>query len=152
ASLLDFSVDYRGRHASDAPAKLRERLIHATQSLARSFAQSHKLDDLLVSSNVLVETTLQGLRASESAASLGVQIVGLSIQSVKAAPKRAKALQADARELPLRRADQAVYDRRNAAVELERKIKESELNTEIAVEQKRRQVRESQMEAEISVE
>jgi hypothetical protein len=63
-----------------------------------------------------------------------------------------KALQTDAREELLRRADEAIYIRRNAAVELERTIKENELNTEIAVEQKKRQVRESQMAAEISVE
>jgi hypothetical protein len=52
----------------------------------------------------------------------------------------------------LRKADEAVYARRNAAVEQERTIKENELNTEIAVEQKKRQVRETQMAAETSVE
>ena len=35
-------------------------------------------------------------------------------------------------------ADEAIYARRNAAVEQERRIKESELNTEIAVEEKQR--------------
>ena len=64
----------------------------------------------------------------------------------------AKALQADAREQLLRKADEAVFVRRNAALELERKIKENELNTEIAVEQKKRQIRETQMEAEIAIE
>ena len=51
-----------------------------------------------------------------------------------------------------RRADEAIYARRNAAVEQERLIKESELNTEIAVETKKRQIRETQMAAEIAVE
>ncbi len=46
----------------------------------------------------------------------------------------AKALQADAREQLLQKADEAVFVRRNAALDLERKIKENELNTEIAVE------------------
>jgi hypothetical protein len=64
----------------------------------------------------------------------------------------AKALQADAREQLLQKADEAVFVRRNAAVELERKIKENELNTEIAVEQKKRQVRETQMEADVAIE
>src|SRR5438876_9585686 len=64
----------------------------------------------------------------------------------------AKALQTDAGEELLRRADEAIYARRNSAVELERTIKENELNTEIAVEAKKRQVRESQMAAEIAVE
>jgi hypothetical protein len=64
----------------------------------------------------------------------------------------AKAMQAEAREGLLRQADEAVYARRNNAVQLERTIKENELNTEVAVEQKRRQVRETQMAAEIAVE
>ena len=50
------------------------------------------------------------------------------------------------------RADEAIYARRNAAVENERMIKESELNTEIAVEQKKRQIRETQLAAEIAAE
>jgi hypothetical protein len=63
-----------------------------------------------------------------------------------------KALQAEAREDMLRKADEAIYARRNAAVELERTIKENELNTEIAIEKKKRDVRESQMAADIAVE
>ena len=51
-------------------------------------------------------------------------------------PRRAKRCQ--------RRSDEAIYARRNAAVEQERRIKESELNTEIAVEEKKRQIRETQ--------
>jgi hypothetical protein len=52
----------------------------------------------------------------------------------------------------LRRADQAIYDRRNAAVEQERRIKENELNTELAVETKKRQIREAKVEADLAVE
>ena len=47
-----------------------------------------------------------------------------------------------------READEAIYARRNSAVEQERAIKENELNTEIAVENKKRQIRETQMDAE----
>jgi len=64
----------------------------------------------------------------------------------------ARALEAEARELLQREADEAIYARRNAAVLQERTIKESELNTEIAVEQKKREIREKQMAAEIAVE
>jgi hypothetical protein len=63
-----------------------------------------------------------------------------------------RALEAEAREEMLRRADQAIYDRRNSAVEQERKIKENELNTEIAVEDKKRQIRETKVEADLAVE
>ena len=61
-------------------------------------------------------------------------------------------MEAVAREETLRQADEAIYARRNAAVEQERKIKENELNTEIAVEQKKQQIREAQMDAEMAVE
>jgi hypothetical protein len=152
ASLLDFSIDRGGRHRSDDPAKLNDRLIHAAQILARGFTQRFQLSELLVSSDALVEHMLAGLRASESVATLGVEILGLSILSIKATPEMSKALQAEAREKLLLKADEAVYARRNTAVELERRIKESELNTEIAVEEKRRTVRETKLRADIAIE
>jgi hypothetical protein len=152
ASLLDFSVDGRGRYRSDDPAKLRERLIHATQILARSYAQGRNLNELVVGSNALVEAVLTGLQGSKPVEMLGVEILGLAITSIKPMPEMAKAMEAAARERMLGKADQAVYERRNAAVEMERQIKESELNTEIAVEQKRREMREAKMAADIAVE
>lgn len=45
------------------------------------------------------------------------------------------------------KADEAIDDRRNAAVEQERAIKENELNTEAAVEHKKRVIREAANEA-----
>ncbi|MGH7990027.1 MAG: SPFH domain-containing protein, partial [Limisphaerales bacterium] len=66
-------------------------------------------------------------------------------------PETARALEAETREQLLKKADEATYARRNSAVEQERKIKENELNTEIAVENKKKQIRETQMDAERSV-
>jgi hypothetical protein len=73
------------------------------------------------------------------------------VLAVRPTPETAKALEAEAREAILRRADEAVFSRRNAAVEQERAIRESELDTEVAVELKKRTIRETQMEAEASV-
>jgi hypothetical protein len=152
ARLMDFSLDAHGRFRSEDPEKLSERLIHAAQILTRAFTQRHKLAELLISSEALVQEVLSGVKQSETVAMLGIEILGLSILSLKPTPEMAKALQANTREQLLKKADEAIFDRRKAAVELERQIKESELNTEIAVEQKRRQVRETQMQAEIAVE
>src|SRR5207244_7664807 len=80
--------------------------------------------------------------------SLGLEILGLSILAIKPTPETARALEAETREQLFREADEAIYSRRNSAVEQERAIKENELNTEIAVENKKRQIREAQMEAE----
>jgi hypothetical protein len=152
ASLLSFSVDAHGRYLSDDPTKLNDRLIHAAQISARSFTQRMKLRDLLVNSDALINEMLAGVQQSPVVGMLGLEVLHLSILAIKGTPEMSKAFQAEAREELLRKADEAIYARRNAAVELERTIKENELNTEIAVEQKKRNVRETQMAAEIAVE
>ena len=152
AEVLNYSVDERGKYRSEDPNKLGERLTNATQILARSFTQKRILREVLVNSDGLISEVLAGLRQSPAVEMLGMEVLGLSILSIKPTPEMSKALQAEAREQLLRTADEAIYARRNSAVELERTIKENELNTEIAVAQKNRQVRETQMAAEIAVE
>jgi hypothetical protein len=95
-----------------------------------------------------VQKVRAALSNSNDISQLGLEILGLSILAVKPTPETARALEAETREQLLKGADEAIYARRNSAVELERSIKENELNTEIAVENKKRQIREAQMEAE----
>lgn len=151
-SLLDFSVDNHGAYYSDDPRKLPERLIHTLQSLTRAITQRLVLKEDLISSDAIVAEAMAQLRQSEAVSALGVEILSLCILSIQPTPETGRALEAEAREALQRRADEAIYARRNAAVEQERLIKESELNTEIAVEEKKRQIRETQMAAEIAVE
>jgi hypothetical protein len=106
----------------------------------------------MVSSDPLIGTLQSGLGNSDTVAALGVEILGLSILGISATPEMAKAFQAEAREEMLRRADEAIYARRNVAVELERTIKENEIKTELAVAAGQRNIRESQMAAEIAIE
>jgi len=152
AALLDYSVDANGRRRSDDPDKLNDRVIHAAQIRARAFTQKNSLRELLVNSSALVQETLDGLKQDTTVTMLGIEVLSFSIIAIKGTPEMSKALQATAREELLRKADEAIYARRNASVELERTIKENELHTEMVVEQKRRQVRETQMAAEIAVE
>jgi len=152
ASLLDFSLSGNGAYAADGPQKLQERLIQHTQVATRAVTQRLNLRQLLTSATTLGAEVEQALKASETLAKLGVEVLGLSILSLKPTPEMAKALEAEAREALQRKSDEAIYARRNAAVEQERRIKESELNTAIAVEQKQRQIRETQMAAEIAIE
>jgi len=152
ASLLDFSVNQRRAYCSDDPRKLPERLVHTMQALTRALTQKMVMRDVLVSSDAIGAEVLAKLKISEAVTTLGIEILGLSLLGIQPTPETARALEADAREALQRRADEAIYARRNAAVEQERLIKESELNTEIAVEAKKRQIRETQMAAEIAVE
>jgi hypothetical protein len=152
ASLLDYSVDVRGRYRSDDPNKLEERLVHATQVRTRTFVQNQPLREVLVGSEGLLQSLMRDLQDAPSLARLGVEILDVAILSIVANPEMAKALQAEAREQLLRQADEAIYARRNASVELERAIKENELQTEIAIAAKQRQVRETQMAADVALE
>jgi regulator of protease activity HflC (stomatin/prohibitin superfamily) len=152
ASSLDFSVNSLHAYRSEDPRKLPERLVHTLQTLTRAITQRLDLKETLVSSDSIVAEVLAKLRASPAVSALGVEILSLSILNIRPTPEMGRALEAEAREELQRRADEAIYARRNAAVEQERLIKESELNTEIAVEEKKRQIRETQMAAEIAVE
>lgn len=152
AEMLNFTLDSRGKvFVSDDPVKLSQRIISHVQVLTRIQLQKTSLKDALLMSDVLVESILSKLRLLDDITSLGLEILGLSILAIKPNPETARALEAEVRELLLKESDQAIYARRNAAVEQERAIKENELNTELAVEHKKREIREAQMDAEIAV-
>lgn len=150
--LMNFTLLPNGRdYTSDDPEKLPQKLIHRALVLIRASLKTLSLRAALGQSDALVTRLTEGLQCAEAITSLGIEVLGLSILAIKPTPETARALEAEAREQILRQADEAVYVRRNAAVEQERGIKENELNTEIAVEEKKRQIRETQMEAEKSV-
>lgn len=137
AALLNYAVDQAGRHVSDDPLKLQERLMIAAQSVMRGLVQGLPLRAALTGTEALAARGLELLRALPLAAAHGVEILAFSLVSVRPTPETAKALEAAAREALLREADQAIYARRTAAVEQERKVKETEMGTEIAVETQR---------------
>lgn len=152
AGLLDFSVRPTGQHLSDDPEKVAERLVQTAQIFARAIVQRLTLREALVSSDTIVAEVVAALREAEPVKMLGVEILSLTVLAIKPTPDIARALEADARETLQRKADEAIYARRNAAVEQERLIKESELETEIAVQGKQRQIREAQVAADLAVE
>jgi hypothetical protein len=146
--LLNFSLNAKGRYASDDPEKLSQRLISQVQVAMRARIQSTPLKDVLGAGEDWVAEVRTTLQQAQTVAALGLEVLGLSVLAIKPTPETARALEAEAREALLRRSDEAIYARRNAAVEQERAIKENELNTEVAVENKKRQIREAQMDAD----
>jgi hypothetical protein len=149
AALLNFTLDPSGRgFVSDDPDKLPQRVINNVKVLGRAELQKLALKDALRAADTLVGTVRSGIAESPEMKSLGLEVIGLSILAIKPVPETSSALEAETRERLMREADEATYARRNAAVEQERAIKENELSTEIAVENKKRQIREAQMDAE----
>ena len=152
SQMLNFALNSKGTgYISDDPPKLSQRVINRVQVLMRAELQALSLRQALQASDILVAKVSRSIASSEDMQSLGIEILGLSILAVKPNPETARALEAEMREQLLRESDEAIYARRNASVEQERSIKENELNTEIAVENKKREIRETQMDAERAV-
>jgi hypothetical protein len=152
AGLLNFTLAPNGvSYVSDDPEKLPQRVVNLLHVLARAEIERLPLREALRASEVLVTAMRKQLTVAPELAALGLEVLGLSIVAIKPTPETARALEAETREILLRQADEAIAARRNAAVEQERAIRENELNTEIAVENKKRQIRETQMDAERAV-
>jgi len=149
AEILDFTIDSDGKYKKNDLEKLNQRIINEAQTSTSTFIHSLGLKETIRSAKTIETKIIEGLQSSPAIASLGVQIISVNILAVKATPEMARALETETREKLQQQADHAVYERRNFAVEQERKIKESEFNTEIAVEEKKKQVAEKQMEAEV---
>jgi hypothetical protein len=152
AAMLNYTLARDGEtYAAEDPNKLPERVIHVINVLARAELQKLPLREAIRASDELVTAVKGRLVGAEEITALGLEVLGLSVLAIKPTPETARALEAETREKLFREADEAVYARRNSAVEQERAIKENELNTEIAVENKKRQIRETQMEADRAV-
>jgi hypothetical protein len=152
AALLNFTLAADGRrYASDDAAQLPARVVRAVEVLSQQAVKGWPLKEALLATDRLATLVGTGLAQSAEITSLGLEVLGVSVVAIRPTPETAKALAADAREAILKAADDAIYARRNAAVEAEREIRESELETEIAVEKKSRTVRETKMDAEAAI-
>ena len=141
AASLNFTLEPRKRaYRSSDPEKLPQRLINAIQAHLRPELGTLSLEEALRLAASLAANVLARLQTDPAVATLGVECLSLFFSAVKPTPEMAKALEAEYREGLQRRADQAIYARRAAAVEQERQIKQNELNTQVMLEEKRREL------------
>jgi len=144
AELFDFTlVENNGNHEENFE-KLNQRMNNEAQTATSSFIQGLSLKDALRSAKAISDQISNGLRFSQAIKMLGVEIVSIDVLALRPTPEMAKALETETREALQKDADQAIYGRRDFAVEQERRIRESELNTEIAVQEKQKQINEKQ--------
>ncbi|HPJ37968.1 MAG TPA: SPFH domain-containing protein [Spirochaetota bacterium] len=140
-ALLDFSINPRtGEYLSEDPGKLAQRIINAVQMLTRAGVQELSLEEALNRSESIALTVLDKIRGDEKINSMGVSVESIYFTSVTPIPEIGKALEAEYRELLQKKADEAIYSRRAAAVEQERIIKQNELNSEIDLEKRRQEL------------
>jgi hypothetical protein len=152
AALVNFNIRPDGRsYESDDPMKFPERVLIRIENLTQRAVQQRTLKQALLAGDAIASESYRALAAHPELEALGLEILGFVITAIKPTPETARALEAEAREMILKGADDAIFMRRNAAVENERAIRESELDTEVAVELKKRQIKETQMDAEASL-
>jgi len=144
---LDYSMSPSGQtYNCDDHERLPQRILAVLQVLVRSELRKTGLRKALGSGDTLSETVLQKLHTAPELEALGLKILGLAILAVRPNPETARALEAEMREKLLQEADDAIYIRRNSAIAQERAIKENELNTEIAIENKKQEREKTRLE------
>lgn len=141
AKLLNFTIDPRKRtYISQDPDRLSQRIVNAVQTETRAEVQARSLEGVLRESQGVAVEVLRRVREAGTLAEMGVEVVSLHFLNVSPTKEVARALEAEYRESLLRRADEATYARRVAAVDEERKIKEREMGTDIAMADQRAQL------------
>lgn len=149
ADVLDFTVNGNGVYKKDDTEKLNQTIVNESQTATSSFIHQLGLKEAIRAAKSIEAKITDGLSNSQAIKLLGIEILSINILAIKATPEMERALETETRESLQQEADQAIYARRNFAVEQERKIKESELNTEIAIEEKNKQIAEKQAETEV---
>jgi hypothetical protein len=140
ASLLNFTIEpSRRSYLSQDPRSCRSASPTSSGRDTRR-NQRRSLEETLRDSQAIAGVVLGRIRDAQLLSAMGVELMSIFFVSAKPTPEVAKALEAEYRETLLRKADEAIYARRAAAVEEERKIKENELNTDITLEQHRQQL------------
>ncbi len=145
AERLDFTVHPKTHHyTSDDPEHVVQRVVNIVQAHTRSVMNRLPLEEALTRVKDLSSVVFGKAAESPELADLGIALEGLHFTAVKTTPEMHKALEADYRESLNKRADQAIYDRRKAAVDEERKIRESEMNTDVELEIRRKDLVDTQ--------
>lgn len=149
AKMLDFAYNPQikmGDKISDAVESLESRINNIIKAIVIREVSRKDVRAVLRISDEMSKAILESLAGDEAIGKLGVSVVSVNILGITPRPETRKALEAAAREQILKEQDDAIYKRRNAAIEQERIIKENEINTEIAVAEKEKEKEEKEQE------
>ena len=149
AKMLDFAYTPQVKMSDkifDAVESLENRINNIIKAIVIREVSRKDVRAVLRISDEMSKAILESLAGDEAIGKLGVSVVSVNILGITPRPETRKALEAAAREEILREQDDAIYKRRNAAIEQERIIKENEINTEIAVAEKEKEKEEKEQE------
>lgn len=131
---------------SQAKATMAKRILNLTKVYIANFISSRQVREAIKTAEELAQVLRNALKEDETIQEYGIKILAVSILGISPQPDTRKALEAATREEILKQQDDAIYKRRNSAIEQERAIKENELNTEIKIAEKEKERKEKEME------
>ena len=149
AQMVDFSYKDKKEYAvvlAEARQKMAKRIINLAKVHVAKLVSGKSVREAIVSADELAGTLKAGMKNDRTIQTFGLELISVSILGVLAQADTRKALEAATREEILKQQDDAIYKRRNAAIEQERIVRENELNTEIKVAEKTKEKREKEME------
>jgi hypothetical protein len=139
AEALNFALDMRTRqYVADPREGLVQRIANVIQTRVRDQVRSRPLEEALQTAQETADAVNAEIAGGNLLGGMGITLLGIHVVAARPTPEVATALAAEYRESLLRKADEAIYARRADAVQQERKIKENELNNNIALEEQRR--------------
>ncbi|ELX8380854.1 SPFH domain-containing protein [Providencia vermicola] len=149
ADVLNYNLAQDGQsYASEDPLKLSDRIVRSVQTLIQAKIQRTSMRNALLMGQTLVSEVTHQLAVHDALATLGIEVLDISISAITPSPETLKALEAEARESILKEADDAIYARRKFSVEQERMLKEAELETDLSIQNKQQQIEEARLENE----
>lgn len=149
SKMVNFSYKDKKEYAEvlkEAKQKMAKRIINLTKVYVTKFISGKNVREAIISADELAGTLKTAMKNDETIQEFGLELISISILGIMAQNDTRKALEAATREEILKQQDDAIYKRRNAAIEQERIVKENELNTEIKVAEKQKEKREKEME------
>lgn len=150
ARMVDFS--YKNSKSEnqvilqEAKQKMAKRIMNLAKVYVAKFVSTRNVREAIISGDALAADLRENLKQDETLREFGLELISVSILGIMAKADTQKALEAATREEILKQQDDAIYKRRNAAIEQERLVKENELNTEIKIAEKEKEKREKEME------
>jgi regulator of protease activity HflC (stomatin/prohibitin superfamily) len=99
AVLLNFTLGNDGtNYISDDPDKLSQRVLNIIHVYMKKEIEALPLRQALKSSEMLTKKAHTEMKNNDEMASLGIELLGLSILAIKPAPETQRALEAETRE------------------------------------------------------
>ena len=136
---------------AEAQSKMSKRIIGIVKTEIAQFMSKKDIRSAIQSQNELAIRLNETLKNNIYMKEFGLTVINVSVLGIAPQPKTREALEAATREEILKQQDDAIYKRRNFAIEQERNIKENELNTEISIAEKEREKDEKAIDAQMSL-